>query len=295
MQNNFTGLGVAMVTPFLENGEVDYKGLEKLTLHLIDNGCDFLVVHGTTGETPVLSAEEKQKTLEFILQINNGRLPVVVGVGGNDTRQVCKELQTIPSGVDGILSASPAYNKPNQAGIFAHFSAIAQVTALPIILYNVPGRTASNMLPETTLQLAEEFENIVAIKEASGNLEQVSTILKYAPEGFDVLSGDDALTLPMMALGAEGVISVVGNAFPKAFSEMIDAFEEGDLIGAQNVHFRLFDLIQALFADGNPGGIKEVLKTLNICNDYMRLPLVEVSEEVKKRLYNCLVESKLVD
>ncbi|MFT6718944.1 MAG: 4-hydroxy-tetrahydrodipicolinate synthase [Sphingobacteriales bacterium] len=294
MQKRFRGLGVAMVTPFQEGGDVDYKSLEKLTEHLIGNGSDFLVVQGTTGETPVLSNEEKQKTLDFVLQINKGRLPIVLGVGGNNTREVCKEFQTIPKGVDGILSASPHYNKPNQAGIYAHYSALAECTDLPIILYNVPGRTASNMAADTTLNLAEDFDNIIAIKEASGNLEQVSEILKYKPLGFDVLSGDDALTLPMLALGAEGVISVVGNAFPKEFSNMIKAYFEGKMNLAQSIHFRLFDLIQALFADGNPAGIKEVLKTLNICSTHLRLPLVEVNEDLKKHLYNCLVESQLV-
>lgn len=294
-KSNFKGLGVAMVTPFNADKKVDYKGLEKLTNHLITKGVDYLVVQGTTGESAVLSAEEKHSVLEFVIDINKGKLPVVLGVGGNNTQLVCNTLEKgLPKGVDGILSVSPYYNKPTQTGIYEHYRAVANSTDLPIIMYNVPGRTSSNMLPQTSIQLGADFENIVAIKEASGNLEQVMTIINERPkEDFLVISGDDALTLPMIASGANGVISVVGNAFPFEFSSMVKLALEGNVKEAQAFHYQLFQIIQALFEDGNPGGIKEVLKFLNICDHHMRLPLVNVSDATSRKLYQLIAEDEL--
>lgn len=294
-KNKFTGLGVAMVTPFDSNKKVDYKGLEKLTNHLITNGTDYLVVQGTTGESAVLSSEEKQSVLDFVIEINKGRLPIVLGVGGNHTQAVCSTLEKgLTKGVDGILSVSPYYNKPTQAGIYEHYRAIANSTDLPIILYNVPGRTASNMLPNTTIQLATDFDNIVAVKEASGNLEQVMTIIQDRPsKDFLVISGDDALTLPMIAAGADGVISVVGNAFPAEFSGMVHHALSGNFEEAKPLHYQLFKIILGLFEEGNPGGVKEVLKFLNICGNDMRLPLVNVSDATSRKLYQLIAEDEL--
>ncbi len=281
----FKGLGVALVTPFQENGKVDMAGLQRLVEHNIKNGTDFLVVHGTTGESATLTKEEKRATLDFIIEINAGRKPIVLGVGGNNTAEVVEALNTLDlKGVDGILSVSPYYNKPSQEGIFQHFKTVAAATELPIILYNVPGRTMSNMLPKTTLKIARACKNVVAIKEASGNLEQVMELILNKPKGFLVLSGDDALTLPHMAIGGDGVISVVGNAFPQRFSRMIQNAVSGNLEEARKDHYDLIELIQTLFADGNPAGIKRVLKELDICKEYLRLPLVPVNETIANRL-----------
>ena len=281
----FKGLGVALVTPFQENGAVDMAGLQRLVEHNIDNGTDFLVVQGTTGESATLNKEEKKSILDFVIEINAGRKPIVLGVGGNNTAEVVNDLKTLNlKGVDGILSVSPYYSKPSQEGIYQHFKAVAAATELPIILYNVPGRTMSNMLPATTLRIARACKNVVAIKEASGNLEQVMELILNKPKGFLVLSGDDALTLPHMAIGGDGVISVVGNAFPKRFSRMIQNAKDGNMQEARKDHYDLIELIQTLFADGNPGGIKRVLKELNVCKEYLRLPLVPVNDAVANRL-----------
>lgn len=283
MENNkLKGLGVAMVTPFEANGAIDSKALEKLTEFLITEGADYLVVQGTTGESPVLSKEEKQQTLTLVKKINNGRLPIVFGIGGNNTAAVINELSTYDlSGVTAILSASPYYNKPTQEGIYQHYKAIAAATTLPIILYNVPGRTSSNILPETTLKLATTCTNIIAIKEASGNMEQIMEIIQNKPNNFSVISGDDALTLPILACGGDGVISVVGNAFPKTFKAMLNALEKDNLPEAQKEHFKLLPIIPHLFAEGNPAGIKEVLEHLGITKAHLRLPLVKVSDSRK--------------
>jgi 4-hydroxy-tetrahydrodipicolinate synthase len=281
----FKGLGVALVTPFQENGAVDMASLQRLVEHNINNGTDFLVVQGTTGESATLTKEEKKATLDFIIEINAGRKPIVLGVGENNTSEVVASLNSLDlKGVDGILSVSPYYSKPSQEGIFQHYKAVAAATDLPIILYNVPGRTMSNVLPATTLRIARACKNVVAIKEASGNLEQVMELILNKPKGFLVLSGDDALTLPHMAIGGDGVISVVGNAFPKRFSRMINNINEGNLEEARKDHYDLIELIQTLFADGNPGGIKRVLKELGICKEYLRLPLVPVNEAVGNKL-----------
>ena len=282
---SFGGLGVALVTPFNTNGSVDFRGLEKLIRFQFENGTDYLVVQGTTGESATLSNVEKKSVLDFTIEVNENRLPIVPGVGGNNTVGVSKQLEGLKNdGIDGILSVSPYYNKPSQNGIIEHYKAIASVTDLPIILYNVPGRTSSNLLPETTLELAHEIKNIVAVKEASGNLEQIMTIINQKPKDFLVLSGDDALTLPHLAIGGDGVISVVANAFPKQFSDLVHSSLEGDIKLARQKHYELFEIIQYLFADGNPSGIKHVLKLLSICGDTLRLPLVNVNSQTAEQL-----------
>lgn len=281
----FRGLGVALVTPFLENGGVDMAGLQRLVEHNIKNGTDYLVVQGTTGESATLTAEEKKSVLDFVIEVNNGRKPIVLGVGGNNTAAIAETLENLdPSGIDGILSVSPYYNKPTQEGIFQHYKKLNAVTPLPIILYNVPGRTSSNVAAATTLRIAKELKNVVAVKEASGNLEQIMEIIMHKPKGFLVLSGDDALTLPHIAVGGDGVISVVGNAFPKRFSKMVHAALDGDMTTAKQYHYDLLEIIPMLFAEGNPAGIKRVLSTLGICKENVRLPLVPVSKGLAEKL-----------
>ncbi|MBL4593277.1 MAG: 4-hydroxy-tetrahydrodipicolinate synthase [Flavobacteriales bacterium] len=278
--DKFKGTGVAIVTPFNEDKSVDYNSLEKLVEHLITNGIDYLVVQGTTGESVTLTNEEKKETLAFIIKVNNGRLPIVLGIGGNCTATVVDAFKlTDLTGVDAILSVSPYYNKPTQEGIYQHYKAVAEVSTLPIILYNVPGRTSSNILPETTLRLAQDFENIIAVKEASGSLEQCMEIINNKPAGFLVISGDDALTLPMIASGGDGVISVLANAFPKGFSDMVKCALSSDMKGSQELHYKYFKMIHYLFVEGNPAGVKAALKILGITGDVVRLPLVNVSNK----------------
>ena len=282
----FKGVGVALVTPFQSNGQVDFSGLQRLVEHQIKNGTDYLVVQGTTGESATLSLQEKKAVLDFIIEINAKRLPIVLGIGGNNTAAVVEALKSSDlKDVDGVLSVSPYYNKPSQEGIYQHYKTISAATSKPIILYNVPGRTMSNVLPETTIRIAKDCKNIIAVKEASGNLEQVMEIINNKPEGFVVLSGDDALTLPHMAIGGDGVISVVANAFPRRFSTLVHAAMENNMDLAREKHYELIEVIQQLFADGNPGGVKHVLKLLNICDDNLRLPLVPVNKQVADKLY----------
>ena len=284
--NKFKGTGVALVTPFRKEGEVDFIALQKLVEFQIENGVNYLVVQGTTGESVTLTDEEKVSVLEYIIDVTKNRVPIVLGVGGNNTSNVVQQIKKFNSyRIDAYLSVSPYYNKPSQAGIVAHYGQIAQATDKPIILYNVPGRTGSNMTAETTLTLANTYANIIAVKEASGNLEQIMEIIKSKPSDFLVISGDDALTLPHIACGGDGVISVVANAFPKRFSSMVDYALKGDLEKAKTLHYELFPIIQQLFADGNPGGIKYVLKLISIGEDHMRLPLVNINDEVAKKLY----------
>ena len=279
------GTGVAMVTPFDTNGQVDFSALERLTEHLISGGVDYLVVMGTTGESVTLTKDEKQAVLDCVLKINASRLPVVLGVGGNNTVEVCAQLSSLNTDdLSAILSVSPAYNKPTQDGIYAHFQAVSQASPLPIVLYNVPGRTASNMEAVTTLRLAKDFENIVAIKEASGNLDQCMQIIKNRPEKFLVISGDDNLSLPLIACGADGVISVVANALPEQFSSLISNSLNGDFDKARSTHYKLVDIVNLLFKEGNPAGVKCVLKELGICEENVRLPLVQVSENLRSEL-----------
>lgn len=282
---NFKGTGVAIVTPFKSDKSVDYDALEKLVEHLIQNGIDYLVVQGTTGESVTLTKKEKADTLAFVIKINNNRLPVVLGLGGNCTQTIVDALKTTDfTGVDAILSVSPYYNKPTQEGIYQHYKAIAEASPLPIILYNVPGRTSSNILASTTLRLANDFNNIIAVKEASGNLEQCMEIIKNKPSNFLVISGDDALTLPIIASGGNGVISVLANAFPKGFSAMVNAALNGNIKEAQDLHYKHFDIIHYLFCEGNPAGIKATLKILGITDDAVRLPLVNVSETTYNKI-----------
>ena len=284
--NKFKGTGVALVTPFRKEGEVDFNALQKLVEFQIENGVNYLVVQGTTGESVTLTDEEKVSVLEYIIDVTKNRVPIVLGVGGNNTSNVVQQIKKFNScRIDAYLSVSPYYNKPSQAGIVAHYGRIAQATDKPIILYNVPGRTGSNMTAETTLTLANTYANIIAVKEASGNLEQIMKIIKNKSSDFLVISGDDALTLPHIACGGDGVISVVANAFPKRFSSMVDYALKGDLEKAKPLHYELFPIIQQLFADGNPGGIKYVLKLISIGEDHMRLPLVNINDEVAKKLY----------
>ena len=283
MTNIFKGSGVALVTPFNQDMQIDFDALASLVEYQIDNGTDFLVVQGTTGESPTLSKSEKMDVLNEVIEINEGRCKIVYGVGGNNTAAVAESLADLPKGVDGILSVSPYYNKPIQKGIVAHYKIVADSTDLPIILYNVPGRTGSNVAPETTLELAE-VKNIVAVKEASGNMEQIMQIIKYRPSGFGVLSGDDNLTMPLIAAGADGVISVVANAFPALFSTMVHAAMNGELEVARAAHYKLFDVTKMFFEQGNPGGVKAALAHMQLMDEYMRLPLFPVSDELRKRI-----------
>lgn len=279
------GMGVALVTPFNQDGTVDFNGLEKLINYQIDNGCNYLVVMGTTGESATLTGEEKQQVLKFAIEINAGRLPIVYGVGGNNTMAVCEALKTLDTdGIDAILSVSPYYNKPTQEGIYEHYKAISSATNLPIILYNVPGRTSSNITAETTLRIANDFGNIVAVKEASGNLEQVMTIIQNRPKDFLVISGDDALTLPMIASGGDGVISVVGNAFPKEFSSMVSYALNNEIEKAREFHYRVYNIIDLLFCEGNPSGIKESCEEIGLMGSHLRLPLVNVSSSTAEQI-----------
>jgi 4-hydroxy-tetrahydrodipicolinate synthase len=283
--NKFKGTGVAIVTPFTSKGEVDFKGLENLIEHLVKGKVEYLVVLGTTGESATLSKEEKARVVEFVVKTTKKRLPVVIGIGGNNTHELIETFEhTNFKGISAILSVSPYYNKPSQEGIYQHYKALSKRSPLPIILYNVPGRTASNISAETTLRLAKDFKNIIAIKEASGNLEQCMKIIKGRPEGFLVISGDDNLTLPLMACGADGVISVVANALPKDFSEMVRQAAKSNLSAAQKLHYRIFEITEQLFADGNPGGVKHALSLLKVCGPDVRLPLVRPNEKVQAKL-----------
>jgi len=295
MDDRFRGLGVALVTPFRPNGAIDYAGLEKLLEHQITGGVDYVVSMGTTGESVTLTKDEKKQLLATTIELVRNRVPVVLGIGGNSTAEVVETFGSFEmDGVDAILSVSPYYNKPTQEGIYQHYKAIAQVSLRPIILYNVPGRTGSNMSADTTLRLARDFKNIIAIKEASANLDQMGRILKHRPKDFMLISGDDALTLPIIAMGGEGVISVVGNALPNEFGALVHAALKGDLATAQREHLRLLEVIDLLFAEGNPGGIKHVLKVIGICDDTMRLPLVNIGEGTAKRLYQALADAEVV-
>ena len=280
---SFKGSGVALVTPFQTDGSIDTQALKQLVQLQIDGGTDFLVVQGTTGESPTLSQDEKRLVLDTVLEVNNGRLPVVYGIGGNNTAGLAALFQNLPSGVDGILSVSPYYNKPIQKGIVAHFKQVASYTDLPIILYNVPGRTGSNMSVETTLELAE-LPNVVAVKEASGNMEQIMDIIRQRKPGFGVLSGDDNLTMPLIAAGADGVISVVANAFPERFSQMVHASMASDLTLAKAAHYDLFNVTKMFFEEGNPGGVKVALAARGLMQETMRLPLYPVSEVLRTRI-----------
>jgi 4-hydroxy-tetrahydrodipicolinate synthase len=281
--NIFKGSGVALVTPFQQDARIDFTALKQLVQLQLDGGTDFLVVQGTTGESPTLSADEKRQVLDTVLEVNNGKLPIVYGIGGNNTAALEANFKHLPKGVDGILSVSPYYNKPIQKGIVAHFKAVASFTDLPIILYNVPGRTGSNMSVETTLELSE-LSNVVAVKEASGNMEQIMDIIRQRKPNFGVLSGDDNLTMPLIAAGADGVISVVANAFPERFSQMVHAAMSGDLALAKAAHYDLFAVTKMFFEEGNPGGVKVALAHRGLMQETMRLPLFPVSDGLRTRI-----------
>jgi 4-hydroxy-tetrahydrodipicolinate synthase len=284
--SKFRGTGTALVTPFKEDLSIDFDALERLVEHCISGGVDYLVVMGTTGENPTLNEEEQYEVLRHVQTINAGRKPVVFGIGGNNTAAILAKIsQTNFEGIDAILSVSPYYNKPTQTALYHHYKSLAEASPVPIILYNVPGRTGSNMTSDTTLQLAHDFDKIVGVKEASGNLEQVMEIIDSRPEGFLVISGDDNLSLPIIASGGDGVISVSGQGFPKIFTEMVNAALEGRMAEARENHYRLFEITKMLFAEGNPGGIKAALKTMGICEEYMRQPLWPISEHLREAIH----------
>lgn len=287
------GTGVAVITPFTPEGEVDYPALRKILKFQSTNGIDFLVALGTTGEAVTLSASEKEKVIHTFIEEKNG-LPLVLGMGGNNTSLICQQINEMDfQGIDAILSVVPYYNKPSQQGLYLHFSAIAAVCPVPVILYNVPGRTGTNMLAETTLKLANNFDNIIAIKEASGHMEQIMNILKHKPDGFSLLSGDDALTYSLIALGADGVISVVANAFPAEFSSMVQLARGGNMEQSLALHNKLMNIIPLLFEEGSPAGIKTVLASMKLCSDVVRLPLVQVSDNHKNKIIN-VVDNLLI-
>ena len=281
----FVGTGVALVTPFRKDFSVDVEALERIVNHVIEGGVEYLVVLGTTGEPATLNAEEKELVIDTIIKANNKRLPLVLGVGGNNTMQLVDELKTRDfSAFSAILSVSPYYNKPTQEGIYQHFSAIAKASPVPVILYNVPGRTASNMLPSTVIRLANEFENVIAIKEAAGDIVQAMKIIQGKPEGFHVISGDDMITLPMVLAGGSGVISVIGEGFPKEFSQMVRLGLERKVDEAYALHYKIADATDMIFEQGNPAGIKQVFKALGLAENTVRLPLVAVNDDLANRL-----------
>ena len=284
-ETRLKGMGVALITPFKEDGSVDYDALLRLVDYQLENGTDFLCVLGTTAETPTLTKEEKEKVKRTIINRVDGRLPILLGVGSNSTQAVVDSVKNDDmTGVDALLVVVPYYNKPSQEGIYQHYKAVAEATELPIVLYNVPGRTGVNMTAETTLRLANDFENIVAIKEASGNIAQMDEIIKNKPEGFDVISGDDGITFPLITLGAVGVISVLGNAFPREFSRMTQLALEGDYANALLIHHKFAEMCNLLFVDGNPAGVKAMLGIMGMIENKLRLPLVPARQVTCEKL-----------
>ena len=290
-QNIFKGLGIALISPFKADGSVDYDSLERLLNYQIDNGADFLCILATTGETPCLSREEKNSITDLVKRVVRGRIPILKYCGGNNTAQVLEEMRNSDwSGIDGILSICPYYNKPSQEGLYQHFKAIAKESPLPLVLYNVPGRTGVNMKAETTVRLAKDFPNIVGVKEASGSLEQVDEIIKNKPDNFNVISGDDALTFSMVASGAVGVISVIGNALPAQFSKMIRLEFNGEYDAARKIHHCFTELYKLLFVDGNPAGVKALLNDMGMIENVLRLPLVPTTITTKQKMADILKE-----
>ena len=281
----FVGMGVALVTPFNDDQSIDFDGLVRLVNFNIDNGTNYLVINGTTGESATITPEEKNQIIDTIVKTNNGRVPLVLGIGGNNTQTVVNELKTRDlSDIDGILSVAPYYSKPTQEGFYHHYKAVAEATDKPIILYNVPGRTAKNMEPATTLRLARDFENIVAVKEAGNIQQQYYALIKDKPEDFLIISGDDDLALGVTLAGGSGVISVIGQVYPKEFSSMIQLGLDGNASEAYKIHYQLMDIVGLIFAENNPAGIKAVLKSLGICSTNVRLPLVPASEELQAQI-----------
>ena len=292
--NIFKGLGVALITPFTIDGEVDYKALARLVEYQVSNGANFLCILATTGETPCLTREEKDKITEVVKQVNAGRVRILKYCGGNNTAAVVDEIRRSDwSGIDGILSICPYYNKPSQEGLYQHFKAIAEASPLPVVLYNVPGRTGVNMKSSTTVRLARDFDKIVAIKEASGSLEQVDEIIKMKPDRFDVISGDDALTFSMVASGAAGVISVIGNALPKEFSRMIRLEFRGEYESARKIHHTFTELYSLLFVDGNPAGVKALLNDMGMIENVLRLPLVPTTIKTKQKMAEIIKDLRI--
>ncbi len=282
--NQLKGTGVALITPFHKDGRIDFKCFKKLIEKCIDGKVDYLVPLGTTGESATLSKDEKNAVRDFVIEVANGRLPIVLGMGGNNTLELMQTLEeTDFSHIDAVLSVSPYYNRPSQRGIFQHYKMFASACPVPVIMYNVPSRTGSNMDAEITLELAHSVENIVGIKEASGNIEKVMKIIKNKPKDFLVISGDDVITLPILACGGDGVISVVANAFPKDFSEMVRQGLNGNFEKARKLHFKLLDMMHAIFVDGNPSGVKGLLSVMGICSEFVRLPLLPVSKSTMNR------------
>lgn len=289
--NKLTGMGVALITPFKEDDSVDYTALGRLVDYQIKNGIDYLVVLGTTAETATLTEEEKKQVTAFVINRVKGRVPIVLGVGGNCTRALVEELKTKDfKGVYAILSITPYYNKPSQEGIYQHYKALAEATELPIVLYNVPGRTGVNMTADTTLRLARDFDNIVAVKEASGNIAQMDEIIKNKPKEFMVISGDDGITFPLITLGAVGVISVIGNAFPKEFSRMVRLALNGDYKNALEIHHSFTELFNLLFVDGNPAGVKCMLNAMGFIENKLRLPLVPTRITTHEKIRKVLAD-----
>ncbi|MDY2587665.1 4-hydroxy-tetrahydrodipicolinate synthase [Winogradskyella aquimaris] len=285
----FIGTGVALITPFKKDLSIDFEALKRLVEYNIDNGTEYLVISGTTGESVTVTADEKKELIKFISQVNKGRLPLVLGIGGNNTMSVINEIKTTDlSEIDALLSVSPYYSKPTQEGIYQHFKAIAQISPKPIILYNVPGRTSSNMLPETTIRLAKDFENIIAVKEAGNNVHQYLELLRTKPDDFLVISGDDDLALGIALAGGSGVISVIGQALPKEFSEMIRLGIAGKAKEAYEIHFDLMPMTRLIFSENNPAGIKAVLEALKISESCVRLPLVEATDKLKIEIKKAL-------
>ncbi len=294
-QINLKGMGVALITPFHEDETIDFQALARLIEYQIQNGIDYLVVLGTTAETPTLTEEEKAQVRAFVIEKVAGRVPIVLGMGGNNTRAIVEALKTGNfDGVNAILSVVPYYNKPSQEGIYQHYKAIATATKLPVILYNVPGRTGVNMTAETTLRLARDFDNIVAIKEASGNITQMDDIIKNKPADFMVISGDDGITFPLITLGAVGVISVIGNAFPREFSRMVRLALNGDYASALTIHHRFTELFSLLFVDGNPAGVKCLLHAMGYIENQLRLPLVPTRITTYEKIRDVLQKLNIV-
>lgn len=284
MKDKFTGTGVALVTPFTDDLKVDHEALKKIVNYNIENGIEYLVISGTTGESVTITSEEKKAIIETVHLTNNGRLPMVLGIGGNNTAEVINEIKSTDLSIfDAILSVSPYYSKPTQEGIYQHFKAVSEVSPIPIILYNVPGRTSSNMLPETTVRIANDCLNVIAVKEASNNVGQYLRLLKIKPENFKVISGDDDLALAAVLAGGSGVISVIGQAYPKQFSNMIRLGLDGKAKESYDLHYKLMDVTSAIFQENNPAGIKGLLNVLGFCQDNVRLPLVPATKELKEK------------
>ena len=289
----FNGTGVALITPFDNNGNIDYPSLQSLLDYIIDGGINFIAMQGTTGEPSTLTPQERQQLRKFVVEYVNNRVPIMYGIGGNNTAAIIDEIKnTDLKGIDAILSISPFYTKPNQRGIYEHFKAIATASPLPIVIYNVPGRTARNVDAQTVVQLAKDCPNIIAVKEASGNMAQIMNIIKTKPESLSLISGDDALTLPMYSLGATGVISVIANVLPKEFSSMVNLCAKGDFKSATKIHFKLLDLMNALFEDGSPAGAKAALAYLGIIKENLRLPLVPVCESVREKIITSITNAR---